>query len=91
MSASQFPVSRASAVTPEQPTVDGAELQHIAQELQWIEKLVDLAADQRTSALDQRLVLQFAQEHVAGLVAYTQPWVEIGGRPADSGPSLWRP
>ena len=91
MSASQFPLHRASAVTPEQPTQGAAELLHIARELRWIEKLVDLAASQFTSASDQRLVLQFAQEHVAGLVAFTQPWVEIDGCPAAAWPSPWRP
>ena len=91
MSASQFPLHRASVVTPEQPSVSSAELLHIACELRWIEKLVGLAADRFVSAPDQRLVLQFAQEHLAGLAAFTQPWIEIGGCPADSGPSLWRP
>ena len=91
MSASQFPVRRASAVTPEEPTVAAAELQHVAHELIWIEKLLNLAADPYTDPPAQRTVLLLAREHLAGLGAFTQPWANAGGRPADGGPSLWRP
>ena len=91
MSASQFPLHCATVVTAQEPTINAGDLQHVTIALRRIELLVDLAVNPLLPAYNQRQLMQAAQDHLAGLVAYTQPWVEIGGWPAASWPSPWRP
>ena len=84
MSASQFPLHCATVITAQEPTINVGELQYVNLALRRIELLVNLAVNPLLPPGNQRQLLQIAQEHVAGLVAYTQPWVEIGGWPAAS-------
>jgi hypothetical protein len=75
MSASQFPLHRASPMNFGHPVLKAGEMRHVAAQLARLEVLLTLAVSPVVSALDRSDVLTEAHQLTVYLTNYTQPWI----------------